>query len=58
MAFGILPACWPERYVPIRDMPYSKTALLWRRRMSHPTARAFVAVARDVLESSATTRPG
>jgi DNA-binding transcriptional LysR family regulator len=47
-------------YVPITDMAESKTALLWRRRMSHPTARAFVAVARDVVgaQSAAPTERG
>jgi DNA-binding transcriptional LysR family regulator len=46
-------------YVPITDMAESKTALLWRRRMSHPAARAFVDIARDVgAESAARTERG
>jgi DNA-binding transcriptional LysR family regulator len=45
-------------YVPIKDMADSETALLWRRRMSHPAARAFVAVARDVLSARSAARTG
>lgn len=37
------------KYIPIADMPTSKTGLVWRRRDSNPRLRAFIRVARDVL---------
>src|SRR3954447_408553 len=37
------------KYMPIVDMPTSKTGLVWRRRDPNPRLREFVKVAREVL---------
>ncbi|MEU4197396.1 LysR family transcriptional regulator [Kribbella sp. NPDC026611] len=43
-------------YVPIADLPHSRTALVWRRRSTAPRLREFVAVAREQARRSSHRR--
>jgi DNA-binding transcriptional LysR family regulator len=44
-------------YVPIADMPEGKSGLVWPRRSSDPRLRAFIPIARNVLQSARRKRP-
>jgi hypothetical protein len=39
-------------YVPVSDMPPSKSGLVWRRRASDPRLREFIRVTREVLAAA------
>jgi hypothetical protein len=42
------------KYIPITDMPASKSGLVWRRRDLNPRLREFVRVTREVLAARRT----
>jgi hypothetical protein len=44
-------------FVPIRDLPLSRTVLAWRRRDRHPGLREFLRIAQAELRSTA-ANPG
>jgi DNA-binding transcriptional LysR family regulator len=45
------------RFVPIKGMPELRSALVWRRPARHPTLRAFIEVARELLRAGARRSP-